>query len=74
MPQLDGLEATRRLRAQPATASVPIIAVTALAMPGDRERCLSAGACEYLTKPVSLHKLRELIERLLPQTVPVAKE
>ncbi|MFM8271181.1 MAG: PAS domain S-box protein [Gemmata sp.] len=74
MPQLDGLEATRRLRAQPATASVPIIAVTALAMPGDRERCLSAGACEYLTKPVSLHKLRELIERLLPQTAPVGKE
>ncbi|NTU78699.1 MAG: PAS domain S-box protein [Chloroflexales bacterium] len=65
MPEMDGLEATRRLRAIPAYAQVPIIALTALAMPGDRERCLQAGANEYLTKPVSLKALAERIQQLL---------
>ncbi len=63
MPRLDGLEAIRSLRAEPATASVPIIALTALAMPGDRERCLSAGANEYLGKPVRLREVLELMQR-----------
>lgn len=62
MPMMDGLEATRRLRADPQFVSVPIIALTALAMPGDRERCLEAGASEYMSKPVSLKELRKLIE------------
>jgi PAS domain S-box-containing protein len=64
MPGLDGLEATRRLRAEAAqsVATVPIIALTALAMPGDRERCLAAGANEYLSKPVSLKGLVQVIE------------
>ncbi|NTV62366.1 MAG: PAS domain S-box protein [Oscillochloris sp.] len=61
MPDLDGLEVIRHLRAQPAYASVPIIALTALAMPGDRERCLDAGANAYLAKPVSLKQLTDLI-------------
>ena len=61
MPNMDGLEAIRRLRAAPKSASVPIIAVTALAMPGDRERCLEAGANEYISKPVSLKGLVETI-------------
>ncbi len=65
MPELDGLETTRRLRAIPAYAQVPIIALTALVMPGDRERCLEAGANDYMTKPVSLKALAERIRQLL---------
>jgi PAS domain S-box-containing protein len=65
LPGMDGLKATRRLRADPDFRSVPIIALTALAMPGDRERCLAAGANDYLTKPVSLKKLSQMIEEFL---------
>jgi PAS domain S-box-containing protein len=70
MPYVDGLAATRELRsrADPAVARVPIIMVTALAMAGDRERCLAAGANEYLAKPVGLKRLAALIESLLPIT------
>jgi len=65
MPEMDGLEATKRLRADLRFASTPIIALTALAMPGDRERCLEAGATEYMSKPVSLKKLVAAIDDLL---------
>jgi signal transduction histidine kinase/ActR/RegA family two-component response regulator len=65
MPKLDGLAATREIRKDPDFAGVPIIALTALAMAGDRERCLAAGTNEYMTKPVSLKKLDEAIEMLL---------
>jgi CheY-like chemotaxis protein len=65
MPNMDGLEVTRRLRSDPEFRTVPIIALTALAMPGDRERCLAAGATDYITKPVSLKKLAESIEKHL---------
>jgi CheY-like chemotaxis protein len=61
MPVLDGWEATRRLKADPATAGIPIVAVTAQAMVGDRERALAAGCDDYLTKPFAL---AELIEKL----------
>jgi len=57
MPGIDGLEATRRLRADPRFQSVPILVLTALTMPGDRELCMEAGASEYLSKPVSLKHL-----------------
>jgi len=67
MPVMDGLEAIQRIRAASdrQLAAAPIIALTALAMPGDRERCLAAGADEYLTKPVNLVHLVELIRGLL---------
>jgi signal transduction histidine kinase/CheY-like chemotaxis protein len=61
MPEMDGLEATRQFRQMSAYNDVPIIALTALAMPGDRERCLQAGANEYMTKPVGLSKLIKII-------------
>jgi CheY-like chemotaxis protein len=67
MPQMDGLEAIRRLRVMPAFATVPIIALTAFAMSGDHERCLEAGATEYMTKPVHLGKLHEMISTLLKE-------
>jgi CheY-like chemotaxis protein len=65
LPGMDGLEATRQLRADPEFRTVPIIALTALAMPGDRERSLAAGATDYVTKPVSLKKLAAMIEEYL---------
>ncbi len=65
MPGMVGLEATRRLRADPDFRTTPIIALTALAMRGDRERCLAAGATDYLAKPVSLKKLVQMIEEYL---------
>ena len=67
MPEMDGLEAIRRLRADQRFISTPIIALTALAMSGDRERCLEAGANEYMSKPVSLKILAEKIQELLGQ-------
>ncbi|RPJ20864.1 MAG: response regulator, partial [Chloroflexi bacterium] len=65
MPIVNGLEAIDRLRADPRFGSTPIIALTALAMPGDRERCLEAGANEYMSKPISLKMLRQKIEGFL---------
>ena len=66
MPVLDGFTVTQRLRAMSEFAATPIIALTALAMPGDRERCLAAGANEYLAKPVRLKNLMEIINQHLP--------
>ncbi len=65
IPEIDGLTAVRQLRQQETLNRVPIIALTALAMSGDRERCLEAGADEYLSKPVQLSQLIRLINELL---------
>ncbi|MGK0358053.1 MAG: PAS domain S-box-containing protein [Bradymonadia bacterium] len=64
MPVMDGIEATKALRRSEATAGIPIIALTALAMPGDRDRCLAAGVNEYFSKPVGLQQIAAAIERL----------
>lgn len=65
LPILDGWEATRRLKADEQTKGIPVIALTAHAMAGDRERALEAGCDDYDTKPIELPRLLEKIEALL---------
>jgi len=65
MPNVDGWEATRQIKAEPEIGRVPVIALTAHAMNGDRERALDAGCADYHTKPVEFKKLVEQIEHLL---------
>ncbi|WP_414475073.1 response regulator [Microvirga sp. M2] len=65
LPVVDGWEATRRLKAEPRTRSIPVIALTAHAMSSDREKAVAAGCDDYDTKPVELERLLAKIERLL---------
>jgi CheY-like chemotaxis protein len=69
MPRMDGFEATQKLRSDPVFRNIPIIALTALAMPNDRQRCLEAGMDEYISKPVNLKALTRTIEKLLVREV-----
>jgi CheY-like chemotaxis protein len=66
LPVLDGWEATRRLKAAPETKHIPVIALSAHAMAGDREKALAAGCDDFDTKPVDFARLRGKIEALLP--------
>jgi signal transduction histidine kinase/CheY-like chemotaxis protein len=66
MPVMDGLTAMREIRADPALRSIPIVALTALAMSGDRERCFAAGAIGYMTKPLRLKEVAALVAKLAP--------
>jgi two-component system, cell cycle response regulator DivK len=66
LPKISGLEATRRLRADPRTAHIPIIAITSFAMSGDDEKAREAGASHYVAKPYSPRELLETIRRLAP--------
>ena len=65
MPGMDGFEAMQHIRKQPELVNIPIIALTALAMVGDRDKCIAAGASDYLTKPVRLKQLSETIQQML---------
>ena len=65
LPVINGWDATRELKADAATQAIPVIALTAHAMAGDREKAVDAGCDEYETKPVELPKLLEKIEKLL---------
>ena len=66
LPQVDGFEATRRIRLLPQAAELPIIALTASALEGDRERCLAAGMNDYLSKPFKRTDLQRILGRWLP--------
>ena len=66
LPVVDGWEATRRIKADPATSAIPVIALTAHAMAEDREKAMAAGCDDYDTKPIELPRLLEKIRKLLP--------
>ena len=65
LPGIDGWEATRRIKAAPATKAIPVIALSAHAMAGDREKALEAGCDDYDTKPIDFPKLVEKIQTIL---------
>lgn len=68
LPVLDGWEATRRIKAAPETKHIPVIAITAHAMTGDREKALAAGCDDFDTKPIELPRLLEKIRALASRT------
>ena len=70
LPEIDGLEATRRLKADPATRDIPIIALSAHAMAGDREKALATGCDDVDTKPIEFERLLTKIEQALASQHP----
>ena len=66
MPVMDGLEATRRIRKTSRWTKLPIIALTAKAMPDDQEKCIAAGANDYMAKPLDVDKLLSLVRVWMP--------
>lgn len=68
LPELDGWEATRRLKAAPETRHIPVIALSAHAMAGDREQAMAAGCDDFDTKPIDFARLRGKIQAFLPGT------
>ncbi len=66
MPEMDGYEAMRAIRAEGSYNTLPIIALTARAMKGDIEKCMEAGATGYLSKPIDVDKLLEMMNNLMP--------
>lgn len=67
LPKMDGLEAATLIRKNPKTQSIPILAATARALPGDREQCLQAGCDDYIAKPFTHRELGAAIKRLLKE-------
>ena len=65
MPEMDGMETIRQIRRDPKLKSLPIVAVTAKAMKGDREKCIEAGAWDYLSKPVDTEQLLAVLRAWL---------
>jgi PAS domain S-box-containing protein len=74
MPEMDGFQATREIRSRERGTRIPIIALTASALPGDRERCVAAGMDDYLTKPVRLESLEESLLRWTQKPAPAFAE
>lgn len=68
LPKLSGLDATRRLRADPVTAPIPVIVITSFALAGDEEKAREAGAAAYLAKPYSPRELLHMIRKLTPES------
>jgi CheY-like chemotaxis protein len=73
MPEMDGFETTRKIRSRESNlqSHIPIVAMTANAMSGDRERCVASGMDDYISKPISRRALTEAIERVAPAANPV---
>jgi PAS domain S-box-containing protein len=77
MPEMDGIEATARIRDSKSSVknhSIPVIAMTANALDGDREKCLLAGMNDYLTKPISMNSLIQILKKWLPGTLSKSKD
>lgn len=67
LPQMDGLQATALIRQNPKTESIPILAATARALPGDREKCIESGCNDYIAKPFTHRELGAALKKLLPE-------